>query len=421
VNRRRISDSCVDRHSFFLTLSLILLLTMVFGGFSVAQSDADASNKAKVFAKIARNWIAVGTEQYQRGLYSQAQQSFSKAIGYQDYLSSSDKKKVSGLLEKTRFAGIEKKRVLTSIKTADDLIGQGKLVDAQACLEAVADCEFLSENESQQITEELDTITAKLNSRRQQDSQLYRASVKLYRTDELEKAREGFASVAQSGLLVLPDGKRAQDYIKKIDAILAQRADFSRSNKDLSQQDLVNIAAAESVEIVTQPDAQDDLASGESDQAERISNKENVVIRYTEAVIKSSLDKVEDYMSRDEFDYARQALSTAEQAVSENRSYLGNELYAKFSVKLKGVRAEIDQKEKTQIADRLQEQRRLAELEKRRAQLEKLKAERIEKVSQLAELVMDYMRQGRYEEALEKLQELVAIEPINEDEILNVQ
>jgi len=54
-------------------------------------------------------------------------------------------------------------------------------------------------------------------------AEIYNRSVKFYEAGELEKAREGFARISRNSVLTAPVGKRAEDYLAKIDNILAQR------------------------------------------------------------------------------------------------------------------------------------------------------------------------------------------------------
>ena len=61
----------------------------------------------------------------------------------------------------------------------------------------------------------------------QEIAEIYNRSVDLYKAGELEKAREGFAKIAGNTFLVPPDGQRAEDYIARIDAQLAQRHLFT--------------------------------------------------------------------------------------------------------------------------------------------------------------------------------------------------
>jgi len=56
-----------------------------------------------------------------------------------------------------------------------------------------------------------------------QFAQIYNLSVDFYLSGELEKAREGFARISKNDVLTAPVGKRPEDYLVKIDNILAQK------------------------------------------------------------------------------------------------------------------------------------------------------------------------------------------------------
>ena len=60
-----------------------------------------------------------------------------------------------------------------------------------------------------------------------------------------------------------------------------------------------------------------------------------IVRTYTKAVVEDAAAKVEYHISRGELDKAVAVVRTATQTVKENRSLIGDELFAQYSVRLK--------------------------------------------------------------------------------------
>ncbi len=117
-----------------IILSSVLLLIMLLPEVATSGPRED---ERKAVRQVAQNWIQTGTRQYQKGLYRAAEQSFLYALDYREYLTDAEREKLNELLEKTHIAAEERKRVLESIHTANELVKRGELRKAMVYLDKV--------------------------------------------------------------------------------------------------------------------------------------------------------------------------------------------------------------------------------------------------------------------------------------------
>jgi len=113
----------VSKPLLFILLSILLLTTVLLG---VASSQANDLDKEKVVRQVAQKWIQVGMEQYRRGYYKAAEQSFLRAQDYQEYLSAGEREKLSELLKKSHEGAVEKERISETIQAADGLVNKDR-------------------------------------------------------------------------------------------------------------------------------------------------------------------------------------------------------------------------------------------------------------------------------------------------------
>jgi hypothetical protein len=338
-------------------LLAVLVLVLLSAQISKAEpNQPEETKKQKVLRQVAQDWIRVGMKQYERSLYKQAEQSFVQAVEYQQYLTTVERKQLNNFLEKTYKAELEREHVLEQIKAANELTGQGRLGTAKSKLEKLKDSEFLTEIERQGITETLNKLKKQLNQRTTEINRLYNRSVDLYLAGQLEEARKGFIEVARSGLLVASMGKSAEDYLVKIDSILAQRNELSvaaqaepqkkllESTMAAIEDELLGSRAKGSLQQTTdEPNKLDRAISTAKplNNSEISDRRENILRSYTTAVINDAAEKVQNYIEQGEFDKAEAAIETAEATVSKNREYLGDKLLRDFNNKLTELRAKI--------------------------------------------------------------------------------
>ena len=105
-----------------LTLAILLTATIPHA----VRCQADGTEKHNVLGKVAREWIQVGKEQYDRSLFEAAAQSFSQAAQYSKYLSSAERKKLDELAKKAGKAASANKLTSTGAQMTDRLIRSAK-------------------------------------------------------------------------------------------------------------------------------------------------------------------------------------------------------------------------------------------------------------------------------------------------------
>ncbi|MHC4746562.1 MAG: hypothetical protein ACYS18_04480 [Planctomycetota bacterium] len=408
------------RNRLLAVLVSILLLTTIMSQVAPCQTD-----KEKTVRQVAEKWIQVGVEQYQRGFYNNAEQSFLRALDYQQYLSAAEQQKLSDLLEKTHIAVLERKRILSHLQTADELVKKGERIRAKAHLEKVKDSEYLTKGERQLIVEGLENLQTQLGQKEKEVAELYQRSVQLYHAGQLEKAREGFIKVANSGVVVAPEGERAEDYLLKIDETLVQSVGLATGIvTEPEQRDERTISALDSfvgVETESVPTSPRPLTTaGKGGYIDVITSKNNRLRSYTKVVVNDAVAKVEAYINQGEFDKAKEAVETAERLVNENQLRLGEDAFREYSGRLGELMVRITQGRAGQTLQ-LEQQKRLEAVEAQRTYREQTELDRKKRISELMDNALSYQKQQRYEEALGQLEGLLAIDPLNNNALITKQ
>ena len=428
------------RKPLLVILASLLLLTTALS--EVAPSQPSEADKEKIIRQVAQRWIQIGAEQYKAGYFKAAEQSFLRAQDYQEYLTAAEREQLTALLEKTHTGILEREHIFEAIRTADGLVKQGELIKAKAHLEEIKDSEFLTKVEQELITKGLKKLDNQLDERKKEITELYNRSVEFYRSGQLEKAREGFVKVAtRSDLVAAPPGETAEDYLLKIDDILAQRAEPSVPTEVKPEDTLgTTIAAiarellgveAEPNEVAEQQVVQEpnelvvaapereapEPVAVEGAYIEVINRKRNIRRSHTRAVVNDAVAKVQNYISQDEFDKAKEEVERAERIVNEYQLDLGDELFRQRSGELKQLAEKIVQ-EQDKRARQLQELKRLEAIEAQRRYREQMEADRSKRIAELMDNAVAYQSQQRYVEALGQLESLLAIDPLNNQALL---
>ena len=375
----------------FITVQVVLLSTTAC--FAAEPNLQSEKEKTAVLRETAQNWIQVGISQSKKGLYEQAEKSFLAAREYQEYLTAEEHKQLEKNLAEAHQALVERQPVLEHIKKARELLVQGQPVKARAHYEKVRKSPYLTEQERKQIDQEIKNVDGNFDKQRKEITEIYNRSVQLYRAGEIEKARDGFVEVARYGLLVVPQGQTAEDYLIQIDSILTEQLKgTSDSNASLPPRSSVAMPSAKEdirpknanqptppeVEVVLLkpgPDKPPVEKQGDKKPEARQMQEETadvtavaepppqtetfpagaqgvtperkvetapdkdarakIIRTYTKAVVEDAAARVEYHISRDELDKAVAVVRTATQTVKENRSLIGDELFTQYSVRLK--------------------------------------------------------------------------------------
>ena len=421
MNKTKFLKKSFGRKRLLAVLVSVLLLTTIMSQVAPCQTD-----KEKTVRHVAEKWIQVGVEQYQRGFYNNAERSFLRALDYQQYLSAAEQQKLSDLLEKTHIAVLERKRILGHLQTADELVKKGERIRAKAHLEKVKDSEYLTEGERQLIVEGLENLQTQLGQKEKEVAELYQRSVQLYQAGQLEKAREGFIKVANSGVVVAPEGERAENYLLKIDETLVQSVRPAtgiiaeperRDERTISALDRL-LVGVETESVLTSPRPL--TTTGKGGYIDVITSKNNRLRSYTKVVVNDAVAKVEAYINQGEFDKAKEAVETAERLVNENQLRLGEDAFREYSGQLGELMVRITQGRAGQTLQ-LEQQKRLEAVEAQRTYREQTELDRKKRISELMDNALSYQKQQRYEEALGQLEGLLAIDSLNNNALITKQ
>lgn len=199
-----------ERFSKWLIIGIVLLL--VFANLPISRSGLvradEVGDKTKMRRQVASKWIEVGTEQYKRGLYKQAEKSFLLAQEYNEYLTNSSRVKLNELLIQTRAAmtpapSVAKKAVKSKdeIKIKDGEKGssaegiaasnrQPVAVILEAEVAGVEDKLLSAENKSVELSVAEKPVEAGYIQKVTQKTNIIRGHTKAVVSDSLAKARE---------------------------------------------------------------------------------------------------------------------------------------------------------------------------------------------------------------------------------------
>lgn len=349
-------------YSFTVLTLIVLLIVLIVSGSEVARAQVKAGSREKMVRQAAQDWIEVGMEQYRRGFYEQAEQSFLGAREYEEYLIADERERLNGLLEKTHTVLLERKRILEHIKTADGLVARRELAKAKAYLEKVKNSESLTEEGREQIAKSIRKIDNRLNEQKRQIAELYERSMEFYCIGEFEKAREGFARIdsilAQMAKLSVSTKAQAVEELAEatVEAVEDETVDVEAGAVEKAEPEvpLIQSGAANSVLVavaepelgepnVAKPKVTEPVTDDRGSIEVTTNRKRNVLRSYIRAVVSDALSRAQIYVSRGQFDKAKKAIETAEQTVKENRLLLGDDLFRRYSSELKQVAEKIVQ------------------------------------------------------------------------------
>ncbi|MBN2456932.1 MAG: hypothetical protein JXB29_10450 [Sedimentisphaerales bacterium] len=346
----------------FIFFASIFFIISTGLGAQKAQAVDQTQDRQKVARQTAHEWIAVGKEQYSRGLYKQAEDSFLLALTYQDYLSSLELAQIGILAKITDTALVKRADAQKHIVAAENLFKKDRFIEAKAHLEKVKAGNFLTKKEKAQIAQTLNTIDKKLAAQRKELMEVYKASVAFYSAGQYEKARDGFVEVAEAGLLVLQSGKNAEDYLIKINELFGQSVeslssirampdskdniwpilDFEDKFVKLGQQaELDREVRFSRYSSTHRPLESSDSAPSQSPYIRQVMRKRNILRSYVRAVVNDASVKVETFLAQGKPAKAKKIVQISEAIVNGYHSYLGDELLRKYKLELERLEQKI--------------------------------------------------------------------------------
>ena len=405
-----------------LILASILLLTAILP--AIALSQANESDKQRIVQQVAQKWIQVGTEQYNRGFFKAAEQSFLRAQNYQEYLADVEHKKLNQFLEKTHTAVLERESILEHIRAADELEKQGELIEAKKHFDHVVNSEFLAKAERELIAERVKKLDDQLGAQKKEITELDNQSVESYPTTELEQPVETAPSFSievepadespQNAVAAVENRQAGKSALRTLEKeLLADKAEPVQSTERL----LPQVRSQTKQPAVTSEPESPELVVNEGGYIEVINRKRNILRSHTRAVVNDSVTKAQNYVSQGDYDKAEQAVETAERAVNKNQLYLGDELFSQYSSQLKLLAGKISQG-RQEKGQQLEQQKQLESEESQRRYREQMDVDREKRMAELMDNAKAYQKQQRYEEALGQLESLLAIDPLNDDALI---
>ena len=251
------------------------------------------------------------------------------------------------------------------------MLSQNQPVKARAHFEKVRNSPYLTELERKQIDRDIKSADGGFDNQRKEMTDIYNRSVQLYRDGEIEKARDGFVEVAKYGMLVVPKGQTAEDYLIQIDSILTERLKSEVNVKatpapmppaaaqpanEAPKAKNIQATPPETEVVLLKPEPQQPVIEKkavEKPQANQLSEETQestteaepdkdarikIARDYTNAVVEDAAAKVDYDIQQGDFDRAVSVVRSATEVIRDNRQLIGDELFSQYSVRLKAAR-----------------------------------------------------------------------------------
>ena len=126
-----------DRRFLFGILALIFPMTIALS--DVTSSQEKQAAKQGILRQASLKWMQVGMEQYRSDLFTDAEQSFRRALVFQKYLIPAEREQLNEFLANARIAESEGKQALANTQPADKSVEQDQPVKAEVNVEKVKD------------------------------------------------------------------------------------------------------------------------------------------------------------------------------------------------------------------------------------------------------------------------------------------
>ncbi len=324
-------------------------------------SDIGSVGRQEASRTVAVELLAVGIEEYKQVLFEASYNSLTRAQKYKKYLTDAENAKLSKYLKAAKDSVSKKKEATEHIRSADRLIRQGQFIRAKAHLKAVDGSGLLTTKEKDVVENGLKKIEGWLKEQEKQIKQIYDRSVELYNEGQFDNARAGFIEVAKNGLLSLPDGQTAEDYIHKIDTSVGKiGGTFTPTDLSLyeSESTVKSGSWSEDGGILNKKDKVNanknvfspKIKSAELAQLATMSRKNSVAQGYTQAIVKDALTKARGYIKNSNFYQAQKSIDNARKALNENRLYLDADDFDEYNRSLKKLEEEVSAGRKKWLA-----------------------------------------------------------------------
>ncbi len=430
----------------FVSILLTLFISLSVFPVYTSQVSAANGNKEIQLKRVAQEFLIVAKAQYNKEMYDAAMISLQKANQYRQYLNSSQKQELDELMAKVKARSSAFQEFESTMNLVDSYIADERLKSAMSVLEDLQNQKSLTPDMKSEVQAKSRQVEALIAEQRERLQNVYQQSVSLFEQGELEQAREGFEQIAITGIRIGAPGQTAEAYIDRIDVMLDEiEAQEDQETLQQQQSDVVEVEdpllaietddngnfAQEPQQVpaqpnqppVTQPQDAPQAPAQTQDQAQTdpitgsyidvVTRQRSIQQSYTKAVVDDALAAAENFRQQNEFEKAQDKLLQAQTLVNRNRLALGDELYRDYVARLEMMQNQIAQEMET-----MQTRTREEKIEEGRVIAERFRlqqeAERQKRIAELLENARNFQKQQRYEEALQQIELLLAIDPQND-------
>ena len=426
---------------------LVMVLMLMLGIFSASllagPSSIDQAKKAKIDTTIR-----IVEEQIKRGLYPLAQRQLDNLKASEEfsaYISQRQNQTITQLQTKIDRALEERAKITRSLQQSDVLVQQGDYQGSLKLLQEIKDSPFANEQERQMIRDSYQEVVGKVTEQQQKWQALYNSSVSAYNSAQLDVARQGFMQIVESGYAV-QGSKTPEQYISLIDAAVTGQSMVSATEEPMPLEDLITEQTEQpkqGMRVTSEPSATDmaiepiDLLEMEVDKQvadrasvqsqlqelsylEVIKLKRSRQVSYTKAIVADAIDKAQQSLDNQQFDQARQALRRAFSTIEKNKMLLGDTVYSDYKAELTNLEQKVN--EANLAADQKAEEDRRIEADKLTVEIrENMETQRARAVEDYMVRAYAFQKEQRYEEALGQLEQLLAIDRLNQSALIQKQ
>jgi tetratricopeptide (TPR) repeat protein len=412
----------------------VLVFLLFFGVLSFVLSAQPTSIEQAKRTKID-TMIKVAKELVGRGMYQQAQvqlNSLQTSDEYVAYLSESHTAQINTLLNQINQAISERSKIAETLGQSEQLIAEGKYRESVSLLTPILNSLYATEQERQMISETHNKALAGLQQEQQKWQALYDQSVQALQAGRPDEARQGFAQVASSGYQV-QGSKSADEYIASIDAqaaVVTPAKEFvpieitvptdgtattEVVDQEIEPADLLPAAVTPSVPVAAAQASEQ--TSQERSYIEVVRLRRAVQLDYTRAIVEDAVARAEKALEQKEFEQAKQALRRAFSTVESNKMLLEDALYTEYTAKLTNLEQRIN--ESQGLYEKAAEVSRQQEADKLTAEIrQSMDKQREAAVKNYMERAYAFIDELRFEEALGQLEQLLAIDPLNQQALM---
>ncbi len=296
---------------------LIFAITLFFVGSVFSDSEKSSSqitllSKSEVMRGVAQNWIQVGLEQYERGLFEASGKSFLRAKDSEQYLAGDERKKLAKHLQKAGAIIRQRKETLQQIQVALSLLEKGQLIEAMTHLRRAESGKYLQHQERKEVMEAIESIQSKLKKQKRNIS-------KIEKTVNNAQNIQTFKSASGESRLIKVNKELIEIYIPKPEEKISAKTSLQSKAKEL-----VVIEVADPVE---------DEKSNITDNG--LNSRERLLRSYARAVVKEAVTKAGTLTAQGRYFKAKAAVEDARQKISKNRSLLRANLLKQYDSELK--------------------------------------------------------------------------------------